>query len=134
MLYRSGYPRDEHCAGGLRVALRSVDRRGCAPPRGSAPYPAGAPPLRPGKNFPNEGGNLKVSCPSRWSGSICRPSRAYRTLESHFHLIWEVHLPIEEGKGWNDILQSLTEQEERSVIHLAMVYPISGSSCIGNDS
>jgi len=46
-------------------------------------------------------------------------------------LIFQVHLPAQEGADWNQILQEHSQRKEKPP---GTGVPISGSSCIGNDS
>jgi hypothetical protein len=56
---------------------------------------------------------------------------AVATETGRTDLILNVHLPAQEGEDWNQILQEQSQRKEKPP---GTSVPISGSSCIGNDS
>jgi len=56
---------------------------------------------------------------------------AVATEAGRADLIFHVHLPAQEGEDWNQILQEHSQRKEKPP---GTGVPISGSSCVGNDS
>ncbi len=56
---------------------------------------------------------------------------AVATEAGRTDLILNVHLPTQEGEDWNQVLQEHSQRKEKPP---GTGVPISGSSCIGNDT
>jgi len=56
---------------------------------------------------------------------------AVATETARTDMSFHVHLPVQEGKDWNQVLQEHSQRKEKPP---GTGVPISGSSCIGNDS
>ena len=106
---------------------------GRCPATGLCPVPRGGSAPATRKNLPYEGGNLKQSCPSRWSGSNYTLRVSIMAL-GYISFAFGGPTSVREKSKLEQQPAQSHKQEERSVIHLDLVYPISGSSCIGNDS
>jgi hypothetical protein len=56
---------------------------------------------------------------------------AVATETGRTDLIFNVHLPTREGEDWNQVLKEHSQRKEKPP---GTGVPISGSSCVGNDS
>jgi hypothetical protein len=112
------------------VACRLNQQAGLRPATGLCPVPRGGSAPATPKNLPYEGGVMKELRPPVDRARSVYILGANRALATILILILKDRLPSRKAK----LERHPAEQEERSVIHLIRVYPISGSSCIGNNS